>query len=143
VVNQNKEDNLTPKERAGSFIQLWARQSHSATIEQKRNIALDYLFYILGLEWTLIYQFEEGLEEAWSRVGIIQNTSEQPTAEELRTFWNKVRGIFPDKYTEDDVTFLAEHGKFEAVIGLLSYLNSKGPVCPILKNIMISAHLYK
>ena len=134
---------MNKKERAGSFIQLWAKQSHSATIEQKRKIALDYLFYVLGLEWTLIYQFEEGLEEAWSRIGIIQNTSKQPTTEELLRFWNKVRETFPEKYTEDDVTFLAEDGKFEAVIGMLFYLNSKGPVCPILKNIMISAHLYK
>jgi|GEM_PF-6421104 hypothetical protein len=135
---------MNKRERSGKFMELWTQQCHSATPEQKREIALAYLFHVLGLEWTLIYQFEEGLAEAQSRIGTFQGAGlEQPTPETLRYFWNKIREIFPDKYTESDVAFLAEQGKFDAVFGMLFYLNFKGPICPLLNNIIISAHAYK
>lgn len=157
--------------RAQHFSDTWLRQGSTATAEQKDGVGLAYISKILGLGDEAAQQFARrvaghdadpqafcrvgrayilkilGLgarseSDIYHRVGMRQGGAESYDSD-LEAFWEEVQSIFPDSYSEADITFLVEQGGKEATTHLLWQLEWPLANSPVLRALSINAHGYK
>jgi len=104
------------------FSDLWFWQRKTATIEQKHSVGMAYVSEFLGLGQEKAEAFAKGSRRAYYAIGVarreIQSANpfffRKTTAERLPkafrknivAFWQKIREIFPDGYTDGDMEVL-------------------------------------
>lgn len=122
---------------------LWFSQRATAAVEQKNAVGLAYISHVLGLGDDAARRFAEGDRNVDHQVGLRHAGSERYTAD-LEKFWAQVREIFPGVYTDDDVSFLVEHGGVEATWSFQGQLEIPlAEDSPVLRALLVNAHAYK
>ena len=128
-------------ERAQHLSNLWFSQ-RTATIEQKNEVGLAFISEALGLGDEVAQKFAQGDNRVYGTVG--QKQSAIPTNIDLSGFWQKVKEIFPDVYTDEDMGFLIKEGGIDAVLHFVRQLEvTLAEESPILRSLAINAHAYK
>lgn len=126
--------------RMQHFSDLWFSQRRTATVEQKNRVGLAYISKALGLGDEVAQEFAQGDDAAYHIVGNMQ--SALPCLD-LRPFWQEIKKIFPESYTDEDVEFLAT---FDILVVLhfkwqLEVLFAEDS--SILSSLAVNAHAYK
>jgi len=122
------------------FSDLWFSQRRTASIKQKDRVGLAYISKALGLGNEIAQKFAERDHQAYHIVGTKQ--SALPNLN-LIPFWQEIKEIFPNTYTQEDIEFLAAEG-------ILAVLHFKWQLevplaaeSRILGSLEINAHAYK
>lgn len=128
--------------RTQKFSDLWFLQRETATVEQKDRVGLAYISKVLGLGSEVARRFARGDREANHQVGIKQ--SGVPLKTGTSAFWQEMREVFPDVYTDEDAVLLtSEHGIFAVSHFIWQLEISFAETSPVLHDLSINAHAYK
>jgi hypothetical protein len=130
------------EERAQRFSDLWFSQRETATVKQKDKVGLVFISKVLGLGDEIAQRFARGDREVYRMVG--EKQSALPTDIDFSDFWQEIREIFPNTYTDEDIDFLVKKGGIDAVLYFLWQLElSLAEESQILRSLWINAHVYK
>jgi len=104
------------------FSDLWFWQRKTATIEQKHSVGMAYVSEFLGLGQEKAEAFAKGSRRVYYAVGVARReilTANPPFfrktmakrypkifRKNIVAFWQRIREIFPDGYTDGDMDFL-------------------------------------
>ncbi len=96
--------------------------------------------YIINVVY-LVYLFAVNAE-ASEAVGMIQAGIER-SVDDYRGFWDEIGELFGDSFSEDDITFLAEEGGYDAIRHFRAQLEAAGTPSEGLHLLAVNAQAYK
>lgn len=129
-------------ERTQQFSNLWFSQRETATVEQKDKVGLAYISKALGFGDEVAEVFAKGDRDVFHAVGMKQSAI--PIDTDVSGFWEEIRGIFPEVYTDEDILFLVTEGKVAAVLHFLWQLEVPlAEESPVLRRLAVNAHAHK
>ncbi len=125
------------------FRELWRKQGEELSFENRDAIGFAYLANIIGPDGETARDFITGCNNAYHEVGLKQaGTNERKNDNEA--FWNDVRDITPEAYTEEEIEWLIEVGKNGAPFDYLFQLEWFGlGGGHVISKILTNAHAYK
>ncbi len=126
------------------FDNIWMKEAFGMSVERKDEIGKLYLEKVLRANGGTAQDFVNGSQEAYHNVGVTQGNG-APKAD-LKGFWEGVKKMFPDDYTQVDVDYLAGENDAYAAIAFILRLDPPPPSrmeSPVLKRIGENGHIYK
>jgi len=126
--------------RAQRLYNIWFSQCSTATVEQKDKVGLAYIIQYLGFDEQTAQAFTSGDGSARHAIGMKQSNLPYTN---LAEFWNRIREIFPNTYTDEDIAFLTEGGPAAICTFLNSIEIAMAWDSEVLKALAINAHAYK
>jgi hypothetical protein len=98
--------------QAQHLSDMWFRQQKTATVEQKHRVGMAYIADFLGLGEEIAEAFRRGSRRNYFVIGhnrvVIHNSSPYLFRNNVFAFWRKIKEIFPDDYSREDVEFLSK-----------------------------------
>lgn len=139
---QEKGSALFEDERVQRLSDLWLSRERTAKTEQKDRVGLAYISKALGLGGEIASLFVEKDSDAYHAVGMAQ--AGMRDGSDLFAFWQEVKEIFPNTFTDQDIELLASEGGIEGVFHFLwqlSYYPHRKSL--VLHDLAVNAHVYK
>ena len=101
-----------------NFLTIWEVRSTTIGDEVRNEIAKLFLKHVLGAEEQFIDKFAQLRSKdedkvLWRQMGCLQKVASLPKNPEK--FWEEIKSLFPDDYSQEDISLLAEIEKVEQV----------------------------